>query len=80
VTERIVEVPFVREKIVTRTVYVTRRAGTRAARAERGELARSAGHASGSGVKASSSDTLVGFRPAEDVKVRVIKGNYSHGK
>ena len=74
---RIVEVPVAREKIVTRTVYVARRAGPRPKRERRpptGELARGAGR------KAEAAGTLVGFRPADDVKLRVIKGNYANEK
>lgn len=76
---RIVEVPVVREKIVTRTVYVARRASPRPKRETRsspGELARGAG----AGRKSAAADTLIGFRPADDVKLRVIKGNYANEK
>jgi hypothetical protein len=77
---RVVEVPVVREKIVTRTVYVGRRQaapGRVAGRGAGNELARhdAAGERQRSTPRAGA-DTLVGFRPAGDVKLRVIKGSF----
>jgi hypothetical protein len=83
---RTVEVPFVREKIVTRTVYVARGEGSRADRSTRAlriEEARNTEsvRAGVDGVKpGAGADTLAGFRPAADAKLRVIKGSYANEK
>jgi hypothetical protein len=82
---RTVEVPVVREKIVTRTVYVARGEGSRAerpTRAVRIEEARNAGRArvNGDAQSPAGADTLAGFRPASDAKLRVIKGSYANEK
>jgi hypothetical protein len=83
---RTLEVPVVREKIVTRTVYVARGEGPRAdrsTRATRIEEARHTGRAlaGGDGVKPrAGADTLAGFRPAADAKLRVIKGGDANEK
>ncbi|HVG29477.1 MAG TPA: hypothetical protein VM864_07130 [Pyrinomonadaceae bacterium] len=82
---RTVEVPVVREKIVTRTVYVARGEGPRADRSTRAvrvgaaqDLAR-AGGGDGAGSH-DGADKLAGFRPASDAKLRVIKGNFANEK
>jgi hypothetical protein len=78
-----IEVPVVHEKIVTRTIYVPREAGLRdasMARAMRDEMARRTLGARGDEQLAPAANTLVGFRPAEDVRLRVIKGNYANEK
>jgi hypothetical protein len=83
---RTVEVPVVRDKIVTRTVYVARGEGApggRATRAVRIEEARSTGRAhdgADGGKPRAGADTLAGFRPAADAKLRVIKGSYANEK
>jgi hypothetical protein len=82
---RTVEVPVVRERIVTRTVYVARGEGSRtdrAARVVRSEGARNAERARvNEGAKSpAGADTLAGFRPASDAKLRVIKGSYANEK
>jgi hypothetical protein len=82
---RTVEVPVVRERIVTRTVYVARGEGARAdrpTRAVRSEEARNAERArvNGDAKSPAGADTLAGFRPASDAKLRVIKGSYANEK
>lgn len=73
---RTIEVPVVREKIVTRTVYVTRPARKRE-RAPLGADARVAPGSSPADARpAPRRDTLTGFQPAGDVKLRVIKGSF----
>lgn len=73
---RTIGIPVVEEKIVTRTIYVTRPARKRA----RAARARDAGLASESSPAAKrptpGRDTLTGFQPAGDVRLRVIKGSY----
>lgn len=82
---RTVEVPVVREKIVTRTVYVARGEGSRADRSTRAvriEEARNAERVrvNGDAKSPAGADTLAGFRPASDAKLRVIKGSYANDK
>lgn len=81
---RTVEVPVVRDRIVTRTVYVARGEGSRLdrpARAARIEEARDAGRVLVGGAESSAgAATLAGFRPAADAKLRVIKGNFANEK
>jgi hypothetical protein len=67
---RTIEIPVVREKIVTRTVYVTRPARGRAARAGDAGRAEAPNEAPGR-------DALTGFQPAGDVRLRVIKGSWN---
>lgn len=76
---RTIEVPVVHEKIVTRTVYVTRPARKRARAAAAGGDARlSAGSSPFVSGPAPRRDTLTGFRPAGDVKLRVIKESFEN--
>ena len=78
-----VEVPVVSERVVTRTIYVPREANLRdatMARALRDEMARRTLGARGDEQSVPAANTLVGFRPAEDVRLRVIKGNYANEK
>jgi hypothetical protein len=78
-----VEVPVVSERVVKRTIYVPREANLRdaaMARAMRDEMARRAPGARGNEQPVPSANTLVGFRPAADVRLRVIKGNYANEK
>jgi hypothetical protein len=72
-------VPVVREKIVTRTVYVTRNENGPArhkAQATRAALARH--DAGGAPVPQATPNALAGFQPAGEVKLRVIKGSFTH--
>jgi hypothetical protein len=85
VAVRTVEVPAVRDRIVTRTVYVARGAGSRAtrpARAVRIEEARDAQRVRvvGDAQSGALALALAGFRPASDAKLRVIKGSYANDK
>jgi hypothetical protein len=75
---RTVEVPVVREKIVTRTVYVARpaRKVTRATRTNDARLASESSPVVGK--PATGRDTLTGFQPAGDVRLRVIKGSFEN--
>ncbi len=79
---RIVEVPVAQEKIVTRTIYVARRdkRQTRpvphAGRVVGEQLADGAPRSADEYV--ASPLTLTGFQPAADVKLRVIKGSFTH--
>jgi hypothetical protein len=70
---RTIEVPVVREKIVTRTIYVTRpaRAKQRTPPVEDARLAVVPNEGN-----APARATLNGFRPAGDVKLRVIKESF----
>ena len=75
---RTIEVPVVREKIVTRTVYVTRTARKRAGAASPAAAPLVAASPETVGGPAPRRDTLTGFRPAGDVKLRVIKGSFEN--
>jgi hypothetical protein len=81
---RTVEVPVMRERIVARTVYVARgdSRGGRPVRAARDEEARASEEArAGGGARTrEGAATLAGFRPASDVKLRVIKGGDANEK
>jgi hypothetical protein len=96
-TVRTIEAPVVRERVVTRTVYVARGDERRARhtshgdesrpmRAPRDDMARAESRARGDAAKSAAAksvaktNTLVGFRPAADVRLRVIKGNYANEK
>lgn len=78
---RVVEVPVVQEKIVTRTVYVTRRDGGQArqgmktTQSNNAQLARRSKQAQSEQTPGSA---LAGFQPAGEVKLRVIKGSFTH--
>jgi anti-sigma factor RsiW len=76
---RVVEVPVVQEKIVTRTVYVTRNEkvlNQRKAQATRTTLARR--DVSNEIEQQAPPAALAGFQPAGEVKLRVIKGSFTH--
>ena len=75
---RTIEVPVVHEKIVTRTVYVTRPARKRARAAAGGDARLIAGSPLAAAEPAPRRDTLTGFRPAGDVRLRVIKGSFEN--
>jgi hypothetical protein len=75
---RTIEVPVVQEKIVTRTIYVARpaRKRTRAIRTDGERLA--SGSSPAVRERAPRRDTLTGFQPAGDVRLRVIKGSFEN--
>jgi hypothetical protein len=73
-----VAVPIVQEKIVTRTVYVTRQTQTRhASHPAQIDAARSLAQRSNN-ESAAARIALAGFRPTGEVKLRVIKGSFTH--
>lgn len=77
---RTVTVPIVQEKIVTRTVYVTRGSSSerkpQLARAgDNGQARRDRERAQ---ERAATRVALSGFKPAEDVRLRIIKGSFTH--
>lgn len=75
---RTIEIPVVHEKIVTRTIYVARpaRKRTRATGSDDTRLASRPSPAVGE--TGPGRDTLTGFRPAGDVRLRVIKGSFEN--
>lgn len=79
---RVVEVPVVHEQIVTRTIYVARRDRTQTRLAPR--VLRDAGEQVAGGAQTRRAEqfasplTLTGFQPAGEVKLRVIKGSFTH--
>ncbi len=79
---RVVEVPVVQEKIVTRTIYVARSDKAQARRAPHTGRAASEQLADGMQgrmvMPVAPPLTLAGFQPAGEVKLRVIKGNFTH--
>ena len=81
---QVIEVPVVQEKIVVRTIYVTRRTPQAVKRSKQppqpeGESLAVRGRDDG-GPRRPAPLALTGFRPAEDVNLRVIKGGYKHEK
>lgn len=81
-----VEVPVVQrvveERVVTRTVYVTKRAQQSAPSAPTVQNLpdMTANNSKGESVSPSARSTLSGFQPPGDVKLTVIKGSYSDDK
>jgi anti-sigma factor RsiW len=74
---RTVAVPVVQRQIVTRTVYVTRRAQAQpAVRPVQTEAARSLARRKNS--EHAPHVALAGFQPAGEVKLRIIKGSFTH--
>lgn len=73
---RTIEVPVVQEKIVTRTIYVGRAARRKARAARTGDVPLASGSSPALAQPTPPRDTLTGFQPAGDVKLRVIKGSY----
>jgi len=73
---RTIEVPVVHEKIVTRTIYVARPARKTTRAVPTGEARLAASPPSTRDEPAPGRDTLTGFRPAGDVRLRVIKGSF----
>lgn len=83
--DRIVEVPVIKERIVTRVVYVereraTKREEARSARTATTTTARSSSNAVAAGHEPEQINertraaTMAGFKPADEVKLRIIKG------
>lgn len=80
---RTIEVPVTREKIVNRVVYVARdRAQNRAARAltNAAPTPSNAVADSASQIGKESQASLSAFKPADDVKLKIIKGGYHNEK
>lgn len=79
---RVVEVPVVQEKIVTRTIYVARSDKAQARRATHTGRAAAEQLADGTQGRVFTPVapplTLTGFQPAGEVKLRVIKGSFTH--
>lgn len=79
---RVIEVPVVQEKIVTRTIYLARRDRAQPRRAP--QAGRTAGEQLAAGAQGRVVEhgapplPLTGFQPAADVKLRVIKGSFTH--
>jgi hypothetical protein len=73
-----VEVPVVHEKVITRVVYIerTRHRGETAA----DPLARSQSPQTGAEAAGSKALSLIGFKPTDQVKLKVIKGSYRDEK
>lgn len=83
---QVVEVPVekrvVEERVVTRTVYVTKRVQQNAPPAPTVQSLpdMTANNSKGEGVNPGARSTLSGFQPPGDVKLTVIKGSYSDDK
>jgi hypothetical protein len=80
-TIKYVEVPVIKERIVTRTVYVER--GGRNAAKNQSESSQPPNNSvakSNAGPKRSPGVSLEGFQPADEVKLRIIKGSYPDEK
>lgn len=75
---RTIEVPVIYEKIVTRTIYVARPARKRTGAARVDDLRLAADSPPTRNETAPGRDTLTGFRPAGDVRLRVIKGSFEN--
>ena len=78
---RVIEVPVVQEKIVTRTVYVARRERVRArgaAQTLQTDGAQLARRGKDAAAEPAAQSALAGFQPAGEVKLRVIKGSFTH--
>lgn len=83
VTTRIVEVPVVQERVVTRTVYVERKA--RRSQGSHGGVPVSADPTATENRRSAESSnktamSLAGFKPTDQVKLTVIKGSYQDEK
>lgn len=77
---RIIEVPVVQERVVTRTVYVERKARRPAvALPVRGDLA-AADRRRRSETSNRTAMSLAGFKPTDQVQLTVIKGSYQDEK
>ena len=77
--ERIVEVPVIQERVITRTVYVERKS-----RAPQGGVPVRADLTAGNRRRSDSLNktamSLAGFKPTDQVKLTVIKGSYQDEK
>jgi len=77
---RIIEVPVVQERVVTRTVYVERKARrSQGGLPERADLAAVANRRR-SEILNRTAMSLAGFKPTDQVKLTVIKGSYQDEK
>lgn len=88
-TVRIVEVPIVRERIVTRTVYVERKRAAERETSPSSLVAARSNRMNDSALADSKHEdeagfftraNLKGFQPADDMKLRVIKRNHTDEK
>jgi len=81
VVTKIVEVPVIQERTVTRVVYRDRSFGASRATASQSERPGSnAVAARRNGPNEGSPISLVGFKPANEVKLTIIKGSYKDEK
>ena len=77
---RIIEVPVVQERVVTRTVYVERKARkSTVALPVRGDLT-AADQRRRSEISNKTAMSLAGFKPTDQVQMTVIKGSYQDEK
>lgn len=79
---RIIEVPVIREKVVTRVVYVAKKRQMSPAQSEPART-QSLASATARLIKESANKTtqnLSGFRPTDSVKLTIIKGSYHDQK
>lgn len=82
--DRIVEVPVIKERVVTRVVYVERERAMKREEARQTRATRTAARSSSNSVVAAREPqqmnertraaTMAGFKPADEVKLRIIKG------
>lgn len=80
---RIVEIPVVQERVVTRTVFVTpqsRQVRRQLGASSASEVKNIATHRPQNVTANSAGASLEGFKPADDVKITIIKGNHSNEK
>jgi len=85
VVTRTVEVPVVHEKVFTRVVYVEKaRRGSPGSEQplQRGERPKVANRGANTGANAEGTTavSLIGFKPTEQVKLKVVKGSYRDEK
>jgi negative regulator of sigma E activity len=85
VITRTIEVPVVQEKVVTRVVYLERarrRSPASGESAERGDSPNLAKRVADPGANAEGTTamSLIGFKPTEQVKLKVVKGSYRDEK
>jgi hypothetical protein len=81
VVTKIVEVPVIQERTITRVVYRDRNPGTsRAAASQPERVNSSAVAARNNGPTEGTPISLAGFKPANEVKLTIIKGSYKDEK
>lgn len=81
VVTKIVEVPVIQERTITRVVYRERSFGTSRGKASQPERANSNSVvARRNGPTEGTPISLVGFKPANEVKLTIIKGSYKDEK